>query len=102
MKKNNNKKKTSKKNDLRIDYDFASLPGGVRGKHAKAYRSGTNIAVLADDVASAFPTDDSVNQALRVVMQAAEAIPKKRKLAKKSQRRGGSATRKGTSRRRRG
>ena len=68
-------KTRNKKNDLRPEYDFSRIAGGVRGKYAKAYQAGTNIAVLADDVALAFPTDDSVNRALRAVMDAANAMP---------------------------
>lgn len=68
-------KKRSSKSDLRSEYDFSAMSGGVRGKYAKAYRAGRNIVVLADDVASAFPTDDSVNRALRTIMEAAQAMP---------------------------
>jgi len=67
-------KKKSSKNDLRAEYDFSAMPGGIRGKYAKAYREGTNIVVLADDVAAAFPTDDSVNRALRAIMEAVQAM----------------------------
>lgn len=76
-------KKKSKKNDLRSEYDFSTMSGGVRGKYAEAYRAGTNIAVLADDVASAFPTDDSVNRALRTIMEAAQAMPREKKPSKR-------------------
>ncbi|MBP1688067.1 MAG: hypothetical protein H6Q33_4210 [Deltaproteobacteria bacterium] len=70
--------------DLRAEYDFASMHGGVRGKYAKAYRSGSNIVVLADDVASAFPTDDSVNRALRAMLDLAEAVPRTKKPSNKA------------------
>ena len=72
-------KKKSRIDDLRAEYDFATMSGGVRGKYAKAYRAGTNIAVLADDVASAFPTDDAVNRALRAILDLAETVPRGRK-----------------------
>jgi hypothetical protein len=55
--------------DLRPEYDLTSLRGGVRGKNLASYRAGTNLALLAPDVRAAFPTDESVNQALRMVMQ---------------------------------
>jgi hypothetical protein len=61
---------------IRAEYDLRSMAGGVRGKHLKAFREGTNIAVLDDDVASAFPTDDSVNRALRTIMAAAREMPR--------------------------
>lgn len=51
--------------DLRLEYQSAELKGGVRGKHLDAYRKGTNLAMLAPDVRAAFPSDESMNQALR-------------------------------------
>ena len=51
--------------DLRPEYDASVLKGGVRGKHLERYRAGTNLALLAPDVRAAFPTDESVNEALR-------------------------------------
>ena len=63
-------KKTAKKksNGLRADYDFS---GGVRGKYAERYREGTNVVVLAPDVAKVFTTSDAVNQALRSLIEIA-------------------------------
>lgn len=55
--------------DLRPEYDLAALQGGVRGKYLDRYRAGTNLALLAPDVRSAFPTDEAVNAALRSLMQ---------------------------------
>ncbi len=56
--------------EMRADYDATVLTNGVRGKHYAAYRSGTNLALLDPDVRAAFPTDESVNAALRTVMRA--------------------------------
>ena len=42
---------------MRAEYDFT---GGIRGKYAKRYASGTNVMVLAPDVAEAFPTARAV------------------------------------------
>jgi len=59
--------------ELRPEYDLAELlKGGVPGKYADRYRAGTNLALLAPDVAQAFPDDDAVNHALRLVMQLAK------------------------------
>jgi hypothetical protein len=58
---------------LRPEYDFASLPGGVRGKYVERYRAGVNLALLEPEVARAFPTDAAVNKALRTVMRATHA-----------------------------
>ena len=59
--------------DLRPEYDFRELlKDGVRGKYVERYRAGTNVVVLAPDVAQAFPTEDAVNEALRLVMRMAQ------------------------------
>ncbi|MFM8924506.1 MAG: hypothetical protein ACKOFS_11380 [Microcystis panniformis] len=58
--------------DSRPEYDFSKMRGGVRGKYVERYRAGTNIVLLAPDVAQAFPTSDSVNEALRLLMQIAQ------------------------------
>ena len=50
------------------EYDFS---GGVRGKYAKRYAAGTNVVVLAPDVAAAFPDAASVNDALRALIRIA-------------------------------
>ena len=68
--------------DMRAEYDFASMQGGVRGKYADRLRENTNVVILADDVAEAFPNDSAVNDALRAVLKAASVIvrPKRAKL----------------------
>jgi hypothetical protein len=59
--------------ELRPEYDLTKLlNGGVRGKYAARYRAGTNVVLLAPDVAQAFPTEDAVNEALRLVMRMAK------------------------------
>lgn len=60
--------KNKETEDLRPEYDFIQMSGRVRGKHAEAYRSGTNLAHLAPDVA-AFTTDASVNEALQAILR---------------------------------
>jgi hypothetical protein len=55
--------------ELRPEYDFANMQGGVRGKYVQRYRSGTNLVLLDPDIAKAFPTDASVNEALRLLLQ---------------------------------
>ena len=56
------------KDDLRPEYDFAKMKGGVRGKYAAQTRSKTNLVLLDPEIAKAFPTDAAVNQVLRVVL----------------------------------
>ena len=58
--------------ELRPEYDLSQLQGGVRGKYAQRYKQGTNLVLLDPDVADAFPTEDSVNEALRLLMRIAE------------------------------
>lgn len=59
--------------ELRPEYDLAQLQGGVKGKYAELYRQGTNLVLLEPDVAKAFPTAQSVNEALRLLMQLAKS-----------------------------
>jgi hypothetical protein len=66
MKNGRNKPATD---ELRPEYDLATLKGGTRGKHFEAYRAGTNLALLRPEVRAAFPTDAAVNRALRSLMK---------------------------------
>ena len=67
------KKKTDEDSDeMRPEYDLRKLKFVGRGIYAKRYRSGTNIVLLDRDVREAFPDDDSVNEALRVIAKAAK------------------------------
>jgi len=81
--------------DMKPEYDFSTMKGGVRGKYYKAYRSGHKVVVhkedgtdslqyfkleegavmLEPDVKKYFPTSDSVNKALRSLI---EIIPHKK------------------------
>ena len=72
-------KKTGRRkaDELRPEYDFANLRGGVRGKYVQRYRQGTNLALLDRDVAEVFPNDRAVNEALRAVMNAAAKVSRK-------------------------
>ena len=70
------KKVTSAKTDVRqIDpdllkeYDFSK---GVRGKYVQRLAAGSNIVVLAPDVAELFPDSESVNEALRALVTIAK------------------------------
>lgn len=58
--------------ELRPEYDFAQMQGGVRGKYVERYRAGTNLVLLDPDVAQAFPSDKAVNDALRLLIQSAQ------------------------------
>lgn len=59
--------------ELRPEYDFASMSGGVRGKYAARYQQGVNIIKLDDDVSAAFPDAKAVNDALRSLIRIAQS-----------------------------
>jgi hypothetical protein len=48
------------------------LKGGIRGKYASKFRSGTNFVHLDPDVAKVFESDESVNEALRSLIKLAK------------------------------
>ena len=60
--------------DMRAEYDFASMKGGVRGKYVERVRESTNVVVIEPEVATAFPTEQAVNEALKGVLNTARAV----------------------------
>lgn len=78
-------KELSEKEDMKAEYDFSRMKGGVRGKYYKAYQAGHKVVMnkadgtasvqyftLADgavmlepDVKKYFSSSESVNKALR-------------------------------------
>ena len=65
-----------REDELRPEYDLEELlKGGVQGKYVEQYRAGVNIVRLAPDVARAFPSEEAVNEALRLVIRMAQ-IPR--------------------------
>ena len=86
--------KSFEKDDMKPEYDFSTMKGGVRGKYYKAYRQGHQIEVQEEDgtvsvqyfrledgvimfepdVREYFPDSESVNKALRTLI---EIIPSK-------------------------
>ncbi len=93
-------KPTNAENDeMRPEYDFTRMKGGVRGKYYKAYRAGHTVkvhkadgttivqyfqledgAVMLDpDVREYFPDSESVNRVLRSLIT---LIPSKRRAIK--------------------
>ena len=65
-------KRPAERDTMRPEYDFR---GGVRGKYVSRYRAGTNVVVLDPDVAAVFPNADSVNRALRALL---DVVPPRR------------------------
>ena len=60
--------KPAGKDEMQDEYDIG---GGVRGKYYERYRQGTNVVLLESDVAAVFRDSDSVNQALRMLIDLA-------------------------------
>ena len=58
--------------ELREEYDLSKLAVVAKGRYAPQQRAGKNVIVLAPDVADAFPSDEAVNEALRLVLRIAE------------------------------
>lgn len=48
------------------EYGFSKC---IHGKFAKQFKAGTNIIVLAPDVAKIFPDSEAVNETLRFITQ---------------------------------
>jgi len=63
---------TPLEDDLRDEYDETLLKNGVRGKYVERLAAGSNIVRLAPDVAAAFPTEEAVNDALRLLLNVAK------------------------------
>jgi len=59
---------SEEEDDLRPEYNFSEMQGGVRGKYVERYRQGTNLVLLDPDVAAAFPDGKAVNDALRLLL----------------------------------
>jgi hypothetical protein len=64
--------KTDESTDMRTEYHREDLGTGVRGKHHDDFKKGTNLILLSPDVAAAFPDDESVNNALRGLLDLAK------------------------------
>ena len=60
------RKPSRSRDEMRPEYDFSA---GVRGKYAGRFAEGTNLVLLAPDVAAEFPTASAVNKALRQVIK---------------------------------
>jgi len=56
--------------ELHDEYDLSSMKIVEKGRYAR--RAGKNMVLLAPDVMEAFPTDEAVNEALRLSMQIAK------------------------------
>jgi hypothetical protein len=72
------KKTGRKRRDLEMldEYDFSH---GERGKYAKRYAEGTNVVLLAPDVAAVFQDAKAVNDALRTLVKIASKTARRTK-----------------------
>ncbi len=61
------------KDELRPEYDLSQLGRGVRGKYYRQATGGTNLVLIEPDIAKAFPDQESVNRALRLLVATAIA-----------------------------
>jgi hypothetical protein len=84
----------AKRDDMRPEYDFGSMKGGVRGQYYEDYRAGRTVTIhktngtttvqhftleegavlLEPDVREYFPDSEAVNQTLRGLIS---LLPKK-------------------------
>ena len=60
--------------EMRAEYDFKTMKGGVRGKYVRQYRAGTNLVLLDPVLAKAFPTEAAVNEALHAVLNILKTV----------------------------
>ncbi len=70
MAKKNTIDPNEEKDPLDEEIDFSRMPVMPRGRLDPQKRLGTNIVVLDPDIAKAFPTDEAVNEALRLILKA--------------------------------
>jgi len=68
MKRNSIKKQDDY--ELREEYDLSEMTIMPKGRFDPKRRIESNIVVLEPDVAKAFPTDEAVNEALRLLLKA--------------------------------
>lgn len=59
--------------EMRPEYDLSQLKGGVRGKYYRQATAGTNLVLIEPELADVFPDTESVNRALRLLVDTAEA-----------------------------
>jgi hypothetical protein len=60
------------RDDMRTEYDLSKLRGATRGKYYVRASTGTNLVLIDPDLVSTFPDAKSVNDALRVLVNAAK------------------------------
>jgi hypothetical protein len=81
------RKESELEDEMRPEYDFSKMKIVGRGIYRERYRSGTNLVLLEPDVRKAFPDDESINDALRVIAKVAKRLvpPVRNRLGKREQ-----------------
>ena len=68
MKKNSVKKQDDY--ELREEYDLSKMTVLPKGRFDPKRRIGSNVVVLEPEIPKAFPNDEAVNEALRLILKA--------------------------------
>lgn len=58
--------------ELRDEYDLSAMKIVAKGRYAPHRRAGKNVVLIDSDIREFFPTDESVNEALRLILQIAK------------------------------
>lgn len=74
MKKNSTKKQDDY--ELREEYDLSKMTVLPKGRFDPQRRMGSNVVLLEPEIAKAFPNDEAVNKALRLILKATK-IPQR-------------------------
>ncbi len=61
----------SSTDEIRPEYDLSQLKRGVKGKYFSKAKAGTNLVLIDPDLTKAFPNEESVNRALRLLLETA-------------------------------
>jgi hypothetical protein len=77
----NTRKNDVDQDGMRPEYDLSKLRGATKGKYYASASAGNNLVLIDPDLTSAFPDAKSVNNALRVLVNAAkgqvrQAVPR--------------------------
>jgi len=67
------KKVKPEQDEFRAEYRREDLGEMVRGKYAQRCREASNVVVISPDVQKAFPNAQAVNEALRGLLELAQA-----------------------------
>ena len=70
MKKNSTKKRDDY--ELKKEYNLSKMTVLPKGRFDPKRRIGNNVVVLEPDIAKAFPSDEAVNEALRLLLKASK------------------------------